>query len=68
MSADPPATLRCPTCGRTVALEIPSRPASFPFCSSRCRLQDLGAWFDGKHVIPSREPSNGDEPTDRPLG
>ncbi len=23
-----------------------------PFCSDRCRLIDLGAWFTEKHAIP----------------
>jgi len=24
----------------------------FPFCSSRCRLLDLGKWLKGDYVIP----------------
>ncbi len=44
-------SLPCPTCGRAVLLAAESRPESFPFCCSRCRLRDLGAWADGKHVI-----------------
>jgi hypothetical protein len=31
------------------------RPASFPFCSPRCRQRDLGAWIDGRYVVPGRE-------------
>jgi endogenous inhibitor of DNA gyrase (YacG/DUF329 family) len=23
-----------------------------PFCSERCRLMDLGEWFDERHSIP----------------
>jgi hypothetical protein len=23
----------------------------YPFCSQRCKLVDLGQWFDGEHVI-----------------
>ena len=26
-----------------------------PFCSERCRLQDLGAWFMEEHVIRDEE-------------
>jgi endogenous inhibitor of DNA gyrase (YacG/DUF329 family) len=26
-----------------------------PFCSERCKMIDLGAWFAGKHVIPGEE-------------
>jgi endogenous inhibitor of DNA gyrase (YacG/DUF329 family) len=25
---------------------------SFPFCSDRCKLIDLGRWIDGQYVIP----------------
>jgi tRNA threonylcarbamoyladenosine biosynthesis protein TsaE len=33
----------CPICGRDVDDESPT----FPFCSPRCRLVDLGRWFTG---------------------
>ena len=32
----------CPVCGKPVARQAPG----FPFCSRRCRLVDLGKWFD----------------------
>ena len=32
----------------------------FPFCSDRCRLLDLGKWFDGRYRVPG-EPAGGDE-------
>ncbi|MCK6489799.1 MAG: DNA gyrase inhibitor YacG [Planctomycetes bacterium] len=50
-------TVPCPTCGRTVEAAV----ASFPFCSPRCRLRDLGAWLDGRHVIPGAPWQPGDE-------
>jgi endogenous inhibitor of DNA gyrase (YacG/DUF329 family) len=53
--------IRCPTCGKPVAAEGDPRPASFPFCSSRCKLLDLGAWFDGRHAIPGGQPEYGEE-------
>ena len=56
-----PATVRCPTCGRVVACDPEQRPASFPFCDPRCRLRDLGAWFDGRHAIPGKGLEDGDE-------
>ena len=40
-----PAPGKCPTCDKTVSSNL----AMFPFCSERCRLVDLGKWFDGKH-------------------
>ncbi|GDY12403.1 DNA gyrase inhibitor YacG [Planctomycetota bacterium] len=48
------ATFGCPACGKPVPVEPVSRPASFPFCSPRCRLLDLGAWCDGKYAIAGR--------------
>jgi endogenous inhibitor of DNA gyrase (YacG/DUF329 family) len=34
----------------------------FPFCSERCRLVDLGAWFDADYRIPSKPDEQEDEP------
>ncbi len=46
---------RCPTCGKSYEIQtLPDLP-SFPFCSERCRLLDLGRWIDGNYVIPSSE-------------
>jgi uncharacterized protein len=33
-----------------------------PFCSDRCRLIDLGAWFNEQHRIPDESAAAGDEP------
>ena len=44
-----PATVNCPTCGR--ALEWAAAPHR-PFCSERCSLVDLGAWFSEQRSIP----------------
>lgn len=41
--------LRCPTC-RTVVTE---QGESFPFCSDRCRVIDLGKWASGAYRISS---------------
>jgi endogenous inhibitor of DNA gyrase (YacG/DUF329 family) len=30
----------------------PVDPAWRPFCSQRCRLQDLACWVDGRYTIP----------------
>lgn len=37
----------CPICGKSVAQHDPAHP----FCSSRCRLVDLGKWFNGEYSI-----------------
>jgi len=44
-----PTTVTCPTCGRE--LEWAAAPFR-PFCSERCRLIDLGAWFSEQRSIP----------------
>jgi endogenous inhibitor of DNA gyrase (YacG/DUF329 family) len=48
--------VRCPTCRRELEWneEFPWRP----FCSERCKLVDLGAWFAEERAITS-EPGNG---------
>lgn len=40
---------RCPQCGKVLeySLDNPSRP----FCSSRCKLIDLGAWAEERYAI-----------------
>jgi endogenous inhibitor of DNA gyrase (YacG/DUF329 family) len=42
--------VKCPTCRRPV--EWSAESAYRPFCSDRCRLIDLGAWFGEQHRIP----------------
>jgi hypothetical protein len=38
---------RCPVCN---AASLPRSP-SFPFCSKRCRLVDLGCWFEESYRV-----------------
>lgn len=47
--------LRCPTCGGSSRADGPTAP----FCSDKCRLADLGRWFDGRYTI-SREMNDND--------
>jgi endogenous inhibitor of DNA gyrase (YacG/DUF329 family) len=43
------ARVRCPTCKRELVWseEFPWRP----FCSERCKMVDLGAWFAEERAI-----------------
>ncbi len=41
----------CPTCGRTFTYERIDGHPTYPFCSERCRLAELGAWFDARYVV-----------------
>ena len=43
---------RCPICGRSFEIASIAELPSFPFCSDRCRLIDLGRWIDGSYKIP----------------
>jgi len=47
------ARMKCPICKKPVPDEGPDRPATYPFCSERCKLIDLGRWLDGKYQVPS---------------
>jgi endogenous inhibitor of DNA gyrase (YacG/DUF329 family) len=54
--------VKCPTCRREVVWSPDS--AYRPFCSERCRLIDLGAWFGEQHKIAGEPvaPGEGDLP------
>ncbi|MGH8495314.1 MAG: DNA gyrase inhibitor YacG [Gammaproteobacteria bacterium] len=55
--------VNCPTCGRPV--EWSEASPWRPFCSERCRLIDLGAWFSEERGIPGEEPTpDSDEESD----
>ena len=54
-----PSDYRCPTCNKAVQPPGDGRGEQakfFPFCSERCRLIDLGGWFDERHKIVSKLP------------
>ncbi len=53
---------RCPICSRPFEAESLDAHSSFPFCSPRCRLVDLGRWIDGAYAIPAGEAPGGGEP------
>jgi len=40
---------QCPQCSRLVTW--PDTP-TYPFCSERCRLIDLGVWAQGDYRLP----------------
>ena len=47
--------LRCPICAKKIQIEKIDDLPSFPFCSDRCKLIDLGRWMDGAYSIPGTE-------------
>ena len=55
---------RCPTCGKGIEVATLDDLPSFPFCSDRCRLIDLGRWIDGAYAIPGPEVPKEEEDED----
>ncbi len=50
----------CPHCGKPVEWTVQSRWR--PFCCERCRLIDLGEWFDEGHRISDPADAPDDDP------
>ena len=46
----PISHVACPSCGKDVPWEPQQKWR--PFCSERCKLIDLGTWFDESNRIP----------------
>ncbi len=45
---------KCIQCGSPIDRSV----KSFPFCSERCKLLDLGAWADENYRVPSAQQSS----------
>ena len=57
--------INCPTCGK---LDTWRSENNFrPFCSSRCKLIDLGEWASGSRKIPGDPVSCDFLPTDQDV-
>lgn len=57
---------KCPLCGQSFQTpDLESWP-SFPFCTDRCRLIDLGRWIDGVYAIPGSPAAEDDLPAEEP--
>jgi endogenous inhibitor of DNA gyrase (YacG/DUF329 family) len=56
----------CPTCRRETEWSSDNRYR--PYCSERCKMVDLGAWFAEERSIPAEAPSERDaDPADEPT-
>ena len=53
--------VRCPTCQRELdwSEQFPFRP----FCSERCKMVDLGAWFAEERKLPGDTADDLEDPT-----
>ena len=45
---------KCPVCGKPSAARAVNK--TFPFCSERCRLVDLGKWLGEEYRVPVHSP------------
>ena len=45
------ASDRCRYCGRRIARSDPGHARFWPFCSERCKMAELGLWFQDRYVI-----------------
>ncbi len=56
--------VRCPICEKTFEIAGFDDLPTFPFCSERCRLIDLGRWLGGDYNLPASDttPSETEEP------
>ncbi len=52
---------KCPTCGSPFEIAGIADLPSFPFCTERCKLVDLGRWIDERFTLPAEPPPSGEE-------
>ena len=43
--------IKCRSCDKDIFYNSITDIPTFPFCSERCKLIDLGAWFDEERCI-----------------
>ena len=62
VQAQPPAPriVRCPACGGPS--EYASSNAFRPFCSERCKTQDLSAWATERYAVEAPPARDSDDP------
>ncbi|WP_222846779.1 DNA gyrase inhibitor YacG [Chitinolyticbacter meiyuanensis] len=53
-----PRLVPCPACGTPAAFS-PENPYR-PFCSARCRTEDLAGWAEERYRIPGSDSANED--------
>ena len=42
---------RCRYCDRLLDANDPEHQRYWPFCCERCKMAELGAWFDDRYVV-----------------
>jgi len=59
--------VQCPICSKRFEIAKLADLPSFPFCSERCRLIDLGRWIDGAYSLPAQATGPPAEEPDEPA-
>jgi uncharacterized protein len=62
---------RCPICQKAMSGASDRKWPAFPFCSSKCRLVDLGRWLGEGYGLPANpdpdeQPEIDDDTSDPP--
>lgn len=55
-------TFECPTCDKKFEVARLEDAPCRPFCCERCKMVDLGRWFDGTYRVS--EPTDHTDPSD----
>ena len=48
-------SVRCPICQHLMQGQGPTEWPDYPFCSARCKLIDLGRWFDERYRVEAED-------------
>jgi endogenous inhibitor of DNA gyrase (YacG/DUF329 family) len=59
------ATSKCPICKRPLSAGLAT--PSYPFCTPRCKLIDLGSWLSDRYVIADKPLPELEDLTDEEL-
>ena len=50
--------MTCPSCKEDFVCEDSKEKKTFPFCSKRCKMIDLGRWLENGYTIECTENSD----------
>lgn len=53
----------CPICQKRMEVRQLTDWPSFPFCSPKCRLIDLGRWLGEEYRMPAEEEDSDEDPS-----
>ena len=59
-------SVTCPICDKRMDNQGPKEWPAWPFCSTRCRLVDLGRWLKQDYAVPAAPARNDDDDAAEP--